>query len=219
MATFLEAKSAIGEDTVAVRIPCCNMTSETYAKSHGQSPLSERWSLPLPGIYYYVLKTKLQTSCRDIVTVAWTLLTAVHAGMLLTHTPMHFFFHCCIQFPTKADSPTGLEGLCHEFYSSSNAEQHWAQHIAVYTTTPHIHNCRAVQKRLPQAIFILSMLACREDLYISWSSTQFIRSTEHVIVMPSSLLQWTLQQHNRPAFWTEQLKTFKLNGQSCGVSK
>ena len=100
------------------------MTSETYAKSHGQSPLSERWSLPLPGIYYYVFKTKLQTSCRDIVTVAWTLLTAVHAGMLLTHTPMHFFFHCCIQFPTKADSPTGLEGLCHEFYSSSNAEQH-----------------------------------------------------------------------------------------------
>ena len=58
--------------------------------------------------------------------------------MLLTHTPMHFSFCCCIQFPTKAESPTGMEGLCHEFYSSSNVEQHWAQHIAVYTTTPHI---------------------------------------------------------------------------------
>ena len=86
-------------------VPCCDMTSETYTMSY--------------------LRPNYRQAVEIIVAVTWMLLPA-SPGMLLTHKSIHTFLCCC--------TPTGLEGVCYEFYSSSNAEQHWAQHIAVFMT-------------------------------------------------------------------------------------
>ena len=212
---FLEAKGVIGK----TQLLCVYLTviwPLRRVPSHTNRAHSVRDAVYhcQPFTTMYLRPSYMQTSCRDIVTVTWTLLTVVHAGMLLTHTPMHFFLLLLHTVPHQSKSPTGLEGLCHEFYSSSNAEQHWAQHIAVCTTTPHI-------------IAELFKNVCHKpsSSYLCWHvertcifpgvlhSSLILRNTS--IVMPSSLLQWALQQHSRPTFWKEQLKTFKQNGQSC----
>ena len=157
----------------------------------------KRWSLPLPAMYY-VLETKLQTSCRDIVAVTWTLLSAI--GMLLTqsqYTPPSI--NCCIQFHTKAQLVWKVY-ICNESFGSSNAEQH------ILSKQLH-HNIDAEPFKnisVSQVILFLSMLACREDFVEFYTVCSFY-GTCHCY-MPSATIQWTLQQHSRPALWEEQLK-------------
>ena len=95
MATFLETKRVVGEDTVAVLSHTMTLGA---VPSHTEQT---RGSLPWPAtqlLMNYFPYAKPRPSCRQ-TPVSWTLLAA--PGTLLT---------------VPLQSPTVLEGLSYEFY-------------------------------------------------------------------------------------------------------
>ena len=164
---------------------------------------------------HLVTTTYSRPSYRQAVEVLsriWTLLPAVQK--CCWHVSQHTSLSITVQFPPKPNWPErSMLWVLYQQYN--NVEQHRGQHIAVYTTTPQ-HNCR-VQRRLPQVTLVLSMLSCWwADLFpgVLYTLSSFILQNISLLCMPSATIQWTLQQHSKPAHWKEQLKTFMQDGQS-----